>query len=137
MKLPLLLLLAIAPVLPASSAAQEGGTAQRQPRPDRWQLQLSGGEYLWDVRLVRMAGDSLVVSRSDSVVVVPLARIDEIRLMRATEMRVGGNAREALGALAGADDEVYDLTVADLEERRRIVKQILADHPPPSGRGRP
>ena len=131
MKILIMLLVALAASTPASADAQAPADAGGPPRrPDRWQVQVAGGQYLWDVRLVRLSGDSLVVSQSDSVVTVPLADIGELRLMHPTEMRVGGGAREALGALSGADDEVFDLSTADVEERRRVVQQILVDHPP-------
>jgi hypothetical protein len=131
MKMLIMLLVALAASTPASADAQAPADTGGPPRrPDRWQVQVAGGQYLWDVRLVRLSGDSLVVTQSDSVVAVPLADIGELRLMRPTEMRVGGGAREALGALSGADDEVFDLSTADVEERRRVVRQILVDHPP-------
>jgi hypothetical protein len=131
MKTLITLLVALTAAAPASADGQARADAAGRPRrPDRWQIQVAGGQYLWDVRLVRLSGDSLVVSQSDTLVAVPLANVGEIRLMRATEVRVGGGAREALGALAGTDDEVFDLTTADAEERRRIVRQILVDHPP-------
>ena len=48
-------------------------------RKDRWQLARTDGSYLWDLHLVRLAGDTLVVERADSVIGVPLAGIDELR----------------------------------------------------------
>jgi hypothetical protein len=132
MKILFVLLIAIAVGAPATAGAQAGADAGGRPRrPDRWQVQLAGGQYLWDVRLLRESGDSLVVSQADSSVSVPLQDIQQLRLIRATEMRAGAGTREALGALSGANDEVFDLTVADAEERRRIVRQILSEHPQP------
>ena len=32
-------------------------------RDDRWQIALENGEYIWDIRLVRLTGDSLVFRR--------------------------------------------------------------------------
>lgn len=107
--------------LPADSAAQAD---------DRWQIALGEGEYVWDVRLVRLAGDSLIVRQSDSSVSVPIGRISEIRLIRKSEMQMGeGATAAAMSALTGADDEVYDLTPLDFAERLRAIQKILLYHP--------
>src|ERR1044071_4036782 len=42
---------------------------------ERWQVALDDGSYVWDIRLVRLAGDSLVVRQWDSLVSVPVAHI--------------------------------------------------------------
>ncbi len=97
---------------------------------DRWQIALGPGAYVWDVRLMRLEGDSLLVRQSDSVVSVPVGRITEIRLIRKSEMRMGeGAAAAAMSALTGADDEVYDLTPLDFAERLRAIQKILLYHP--------
>ena len=99
-------------------------------RDDRWQIALENGEYIWDIRLVRLTGDSLVFRRADSVGAVSLQRIDELRLIRKTEFRVGTDGGGALPALMGADDEVYSFAPLDFPARIRAVQQILLVHPP-------
>ncbi|MDZ4863172.1 MAG: hypothetical protein SGJ01_06970 [Gemmatimonadota bacterium] len=99
-------------------------------RGDRWQIALENGEYIWDIRLVRLTGDSLVFRRADSVGAVRLQRIDELRLIRKTEFRVGTDGGGALPALMGADDEVYSFAPLDYPARIRAVQQILLAHPP-------
>ena len=99
-------------------------------RDDRWQVALENGEYIWDIRLVRLTGDSLVFRRADSVGAVSLQRIDELRLIRKTEFRVGTDGGGALPALMGADDEVYSFAPLDFPARIRAVQQILLAHPP-------
>ena len=99
-------------------------------RDDRWQIALENGEYIWDIRLVRLTGDSLVFRRADSVGAVSLQRIDELRLIRKTEFRVGTDGGGALPALMGADDEVYSFAPLDYPARIRAVQQILLVHPP-------
>ena len=97
---------------------------------DRWQIALGPNEYVWDVRLMRLEGDSLLVRQSDSVVSVPVERITEVRLIRKSEMRTGESAAAAaMNALTGADDEVYDLTPLDFAERMRAIQKILLYHP--------
>lgn len=111
---------------PASGARDS--TAAR-PADDRWQITLGEDLYVWDIRLVRLDGDSLVVRQSDSLVRVPLAGMTEIRLIKKATMRDGGPAGGALAALMGADDEVYNLSPLALGERRRAVEKILRRHP--------
>jgi len=100
--------------------------------PDRWQITMGEGQVLWDVRLVKLAGDSLYTQRGDSVAVVPVARITELRLIRKSEVQVGGPAGGAMGALMGSDDEVYDLTPLEFPDRLRAVQKVLLYHPPDS-----
>jgi hypothetical protein len=99
---------------------------------ERWQVTLGGDRYVWDVRLVRLDGDSLVLRQSDSLLRVPVAQMTEIRLIRKTEVEVGtGNAdAAAMAALTGSDDEIYDLTPLDFAARLRAVQKVLVLHPP-------
>jgi hypothetical protein len=111
-------------VLPA--AAQDSGN-------DRWQLTLDNGQYVWDIRLVRLDGDQLVYRQADTLGMASVAHITEIRRIGKTEMHLGeGGAGGAMGALTGADDEVFDLAALDYATRLRAVQQILVMHPPPS-----
>jgi hypothetical protein len=100
---------------------------------DRWQVALDDERYVWDIRLVRLDGDSLVVRQSDSLVSVPVAHINEIRLIRKSEVHVGaggpGGGAGAMSALVGADDEVYDLTPLEFGDRLRTIQKILLLHP--------
>jgi hypothetical protein len=98
---------------------------------DRWQVTLDDERYVWDIRLVRLDGDSLVVRQSDSLVAVPVAHINEIRLIRKSEMRLGGEGATAgaMSALIGGDDEVYDLTPLEFADRLRTIQKILLMHP--------
>ena len=96
---------------------------------ERWQVTLDGEQYVWDIRLVRLDGDSLVVRQADSLVGVSVAHITEIRLIRKSEVRSEGDGVAAMNALVGADDEIYDLTSLDLAERRRSIQKILQLHP--------
>ena len=100
---------------------------------DRWQVALDDERYVWDIRLVRLDGDSLVVRQSDSLLSVPVAHINEIRLIRKSEIHVGaggpGGAAGAMSALVGGDDEVYDLTPLEFGDRLRTIQKILLLHP--------
>ncbi len=110
--------------LAAPCAAQTtGGDA------DRWQVTLGDGQMLWDVRLVKLAGDSLQVRRGDSLAVVPVAKITELRLIKKSEMQLGGPGGGAMPALMGTDDEVYDLTPLEFPDRLRVVQKIFVYHP--------
>ena len=97
---------------------------------DRWQIGLDSGDYIWDIRLVRLAGDSLLFRQADTVGSVSVQQIKELRLIRKTEMRIGAGAAGALAALAGTDDEVYDLNTMEYAARLRTLQQVLLLHPP-------
>jgi hypothetical protein len=104
--------------------------AAQSPAPDeRWQLTLDDGRYVWDIRLVKLEGDSLVVRQSDSLLAVPVAHINEVRLIRKSEVQMAGGAGGAMSALMGGDDEVYDLSPLEFAERMRTVQKILLNHP--------
>jgi len=99
---------------------------------DRWQVTLDGDRYVWDIQLVRLDGDSLVVRQSDSLVRVPVAHINEIRLIHKSEVQItggGGAGAGAMNALVGGDDEVYDLTPLEFSDRLRSIQKILLLHP--------
>jgi hypothetical protein len=121
MRLCVLALFAVAPC-----------AAQANSDPDRWQVIYGDGQILWDVRLVKLAGDSLQVRRGDSLAIVPVARITELRLIKKSEMQVGAPGGGALAALMGTDDEVYDLTPLEFPDRLRVVQKIFLYHPPDS-----
>ena len=99
---------------------------------ERWQITLDDQRYVWDIRLVALAGDSLIVRQSDSLVPVPVGHIDEIRLIQKSRVDITGGPATAgaMSALVGGDDEIYDLTTVAPAERRRTIEKILQLHPP-------
>ncbi|HYC32215.1 MAG TPA: hypothetical protein VEB59_07985 [Gemmatimonadales bacterium] len=113
--LPLLVALAAAPL-----AAQQ----------ERWQVTLDNQEYVWDIRLVRLNGDSLIVRQSDSMRAIPVERISEIRLIQKSEVQLGAGATGgAMNALMGGDDEIYDLTPLEFADRIKAIQKIFLYHP--------
>jgi hypothetical protein len=94
------------PVLSTPVVAQ----TQNQSNPDRWQ--------------------SLHVSQGDSLAVVSVGQITELRLIQKTEVREGDMAGGAMPALMGSDDEVYDLSPLEFADRLRAVQKIFLYHPP-------
>ncbi|MEP6571397.1 MAG: hypothetical protein ABJD11_01840 [Gemmatimonadota bacterium] len=115
-------------LLTSPLAAQENGDSTRST--DRWQVTLPNSEYVWDIQLVGLRGDSLVYRRADSTGTVPVDQITEIRLIQKTEMAVGGSAGGAMAALTGSGDEIHDFMALDLAERITALKEILRAHPP-------
>ena len=106
--------------------------AQSTAPDERWQLSLDDGRYVWDIRLVKLDADSLVVRQSDSLMAVPVAHINEVRLIRKSEVQMAGGgemAGGAMSALMGRDDEVYDLSPLEFAERMRTIQRILLNHP--------
>lgn len=116
----------LALVAAAPGAAQGGKSGSG----DRWQLTLNGGEILWELQLVKLAGDTLVVRHADSTYAFPLPEIDELRLVQKSTRSITPEAGRYGGVLGGADDEVYRLTLYTLAERREILRKVLQDHPP-------
>lgn len=118
----------VAVLVPGSrlSAQQESSTRPRE----RWQVTLEGERYVWDIGLVRLDGDSLVIRQSDTLARLPVEHITEIRLIQSSTVDLGAGAAGAMSALTGADDEIYDFTQLELADRRRTIQKILANHPP-------
>ena len=110
--------------------------AQDTPKPsdDRWQIGLENGQYIWDIRLVRLQGDTLVFRQADTLGTVSVQQVGELRLIPKSTMRIGQGAAAggAISALTGSDDEVYDMLTLDYPARIRTIQQILLLHPPPS-----
>lgn len=123
--LPFLVISIATPVVPAPA---------QSPEDDRWQVATESGDYIWDIRLVRLAGDSLIFRQADTLGAVPVQRIRELRLIRKTTMRIGegAGAGGAMAALTGSDDEIYDFQTLDFAARVRAIQQILLVHPPKS-----
>ena len=116
MRLPLPLLLLALQAVPA--AAQ-----------DRWQLTLHSDTVLWDLELVGVSGDSLVVRQTDTgaTLRLPLMQIDELRLVAKAVRRANQqDARATENTLMGSGDLVFRLTLRDRAERLEIVRAILA-----------
>jgi len=111
----------------APAAAQDRAAAEPA---DRWQIMLRDGSTLWDLRLVTLNGDTVVFRGNDSILRFPVMRVDELRLVRKATRSITPEAGRYGGVLDGADDEVYRLTLFDLNERRQVLQQILRAHPP-------
>ena len=122
-----ILLAAILAAPPALSAQDSTPPSARER--ERWQVTLDDGRILWDVRLVRLAGESLSVSRPDSLATVSLKHVTEVRLIRKSEVHLG-TGRGAFNALVGGDDEVYDLSPLEFADRVKAMQKIFLYHPP-------
>lgn len=119
-------LLAIRAAGPAGEAAR---VAPAEPG-DRWQLMLSDGTIIWEVRLVQFRRDTLIVRHADSTYAFPIARVDELRLVQKSVRHQTAEPGRYGGVLGGTDDLVYKLTLYSVSERRQIVEQLFKDHPP-------
>jgi len=126
----------LAPVLLVCALALSGSALSGQTKgrsDDRWQATLDNGDYVWDIRLVRLDGESLVFRQADTLGRVPVGQISEMRLIRKSEAMIGGDggaAGGAMAALVGGDDEVYDMAAMDFAARLRQIQQIFLTHPP-------
>lgn len=130
------LLLSVLALWPGALRAQDTPADNEKSKTggDRWQIGLENGQYIWDIRLVRLQGDSLVFRQADTLGSVSVQQIGELRLIQKSEMRLGQGAAAggAISALTGSDDEVYDLLTLEYPARIRAVQQILLLHPPAS-----
>jgi hypothetical protein len=107
-----------------------GATPSGAQQDDRWQVRLNNDAILWELRLVRLRNDTLVLRHGDSSYSFPIGAIDELRLVRKAERHQTAEPNRYGGVLAGSDDEIYRLTLYDVGERRHILEQIFKDHPP-------
>ncbi len=107
-----------------------GATTMLAAQTDRWQVTLDGDQHIWEVQLVRLDGDSLVLMQADTLIRVPVGQINEIRLIRSSDVEVGADGGAgAVNALAGGDDEIYDLRTLPFADRLKTVQKILLYHP--------
>lgn len=121
MRRPFLALLLVIPL---------AGVGPIHAQDDRWQVTLNQDQYVWDIRLVRLDGDTLEVSQADSLVRLPVEQITELRLIRKSEVQLGGDrGAGTISALTGGDDEVYDLTPLEFADRLRAIQKIFLYHP--------
>jgi hypothetical protein len=105
-----------------------GGAAQGSGG-DRWQITLVNGDYLWDLRLVELKGDTIIFKQADTLGLVTVERVSEIRLIRKVEYQLG-DPNGAMTALTGSGDEIYDFAPLDFPDKLRAVQQIFLLHPP-------
>ena len=96
-------------------------------------MTLNSGNTFWDLGLVKLAGDTLVVRHGDSTYAFSLVELDEVRLVQKSTRHITPEPGRYGGVLGGVDDEVHRLTLYTLAERRDIVQQIFKDHPPEKG----
>jgi len=107
-----------------------GAAPARAQQDDRWQVTLNNGTIIWELHLVRLAGDTLVLRHGDSTYSFPISQVDELRLVQKSVRHQTPEPNRYGGVLGGADDEVYRLTLYNLGERRAILAQVFKSHPP-------
>jgi hypothetical protein len=117
-------------LLAAIVTAPAGVSAQS---PERWQVLLSSGQILYELVPESLAGDTLVLRlrQSEDLRRIPLADISELRRVRASVELAERAGRNSLAALSGADDQVYQMTLLDVGEKRVVVREILEALGPP------
>jgi len=98
-----------------------------QATEDVWQITLKDGTIVWNLRLDTLRRDTIVFHQDKKTLRYPLLRVDEMRLVRAGRREVGPMVDGARydGAANGTSDVVYQLTLLDLSERRRVLEEIL------------
>ena len=126
---PTILILTAALLAGAAPLHAQQDDQSGPPERERWQVTLDGEKYVWDIGLVRLDADSLVIRQSDTLAKLPVEHITEIRLIRSSTMELGTGAAGAMNALTGSDDEIYDFTPLEFAERIRAIQKILVNHP--------
>jgi len=92
---------------------------------DRWEIELSDASIMYEVRPVRVERDALVLQQSDSTVRVPLSRVTVMRRFVKSVKHGAGGAYATFAGVIGADDEVFQLTLLTIDERRAKLEEIL------------
>jgi hypothetical protein len=106
------------------------GVAPEAPAQERWQLSLSSSKILYELQPVDLAGDTLVILQEGARRRIPLAEISELRRIQPTMEVAGRGARPSIAALVGADDQVFQMTLLTLDEKRALVGEILRAYGP-------
>lgn len=117
------LILRLAPA--AALSALHFSALAAQASPDRWQLTLNDGSYIWNVRLVSLAADTLVVRSTDSLIATPIRNIAAIQLLAETVLTVQDGHRSGIGALGDNNSPVVELTSLPLDARRQRLKALV------------
>lgn len=121
------MLLLGAATMPSVAAAQDEAPVDT----DRWQIQTESGDYIWDIRLLKLSGDTLLFKQADTVGRARIDQIRELRLIRKVVVRSGaGEGGMAAAALTGSADEIFDLGPLDFAARLRAIQQVFLVHPP-------
>jgi hypothetical protein len=108
--------------LGAVVAIPRGSVAQAT---DQWQAHLANGDYVYELTPRGLRGDTAVFVHNGAEVTLPLRRIDELRRIHKSFKHGSGGPRAVFGGLAGADDEVFQLTLASVAEKRAVFQKIL------------
>ena len=93
---------------------------------ERWQVTLGSGQILYELYPETLAGDTLVLLQGEASRRIPLAEITELRRVRASIELAERAGRNAIAALSGSDDQVFQMTLLDIGEKRSLVREILA-----------
>ena len=105
-------------LLGAASAAGAQAT-------NRWQAELSNSDIVYEIRPLRLRHDTLVVRQGDSTLGIPLARLSVLRRYHKSFKHGTGGPRAVFGGVIGADDEVYQLTLLSIDEKRSLLESLL------------
>jgi len=81
-------------------------------------VELSNSENLYEVKPLRLRGDTLILAHGDSTIALPLERISVLR-------RVRKSAQRPTRAVAGSEDEVYQMSLFTVAERRAALDSLL------------
>ena len=94
---------------------------------DRWQVTLKDQSLIWNVRLVRISGDTLTVRTAATLIATPIQDITAIQLLAETILRVGDGHRSGVGALGDTNSPVVGRAHLALSARRQTI-QALVDY---------
>jgi hypothetical protein len=92
---------------------------------DRWELELSNASIMYEVRPLRVERNALVLQQRDSTVRVPLSQVTVLRRFVKSVKHGAGGAYATFAGVIGADDEVFQLTLLTIDERRAKLEEIL------------
>lgn len=93
---------------------------------DQWQAHLANGRYMYELQFKALRGNEAVFEHAGKIVQLRLGEIDELRRIHKSFKHGTGGARATFGGLAGADDDVFQISQYSVSEKRDILTKVLA-----------
>lgn len=93
---------------------------------DEWQVHLANGSYVYELQLKTLGATEVLFEHHGTAVQLPLSRIDELRRIHKSFKHGTGGARATFGGLAGADDDVVQLSQYSVAEKHDILANVLS-----------
>ena len=81
---------------------------------------------MYELQFKALRGNEAVFEHAGKMVQLRLSEIDELRRIHKSFKHGTGGARATFGGLAGADDDVFQISQYSVSEKRDILAKVLA-----------